>query len=121
MSLSALELQQMWREVALLKVRIQALMAEYPLIMFPTHTGYAFDIDDAAAERDFDWVTMYLSPMLGLPAVSVPAGFTDDGMPFGMMITGRAGEDMEVLSMAAGFERETEYYKVRPVGDTSSL
>lgn len=121
MGLSALDLQQMWREVALLKVRMQALMVEYPLIMFPTHTGYAFDVDDAAAERDFDWVTMYLSPMLGLPAVSVPAGFTADGMPFGMMITGRAGEDMEVLSVAAGFERETAYYKVCPVGNTPTF
>lgn len=114
MGLSALELQQMWHEVALLKVRMQTLMAEYPLLVFPTHTGYAFNINDADAERDFDWVTLYLAPMLGLPAVSVPAGFTDDGMPFGMMITGRAGADMEVLQLAAGFERETAYYKLHP-------
>ncbi len=88
-------------------------MAEYPLLVFPTHVGGAFDIDDTQAAKEFDWVTLYLSPMLGLPAISVPAGFTNDGMPFGMMITGKAGEDMAVLRLAAGFERETEYYQVR--------
>ena len=63
---------------------------------------------------DYDWATLYLAPMLGLPSISVPAGFTDDGMPFGMMVTGRAGEDMAVLQLAAAFEQETLYYQYHP-------
>ncbi|MGB1011454.1 MAG: amidase [Thiolinea sp.] len=114
LSLSPLDLQQIQRDVARLKVRMQLLMEEYPLLVFPTNADYAFDVDDARAEQECDWSTLYLSPMLGLPAVSVPAGFTADGMPFGMMVTGRAGEDMTVLQLAAGFERETKYYQRLP-------
>ncbi len=114
LSFSALELKQIWQDVAQLKVRMQLLMDEYPFLIFPTHIGHAFDLDDAQAERDCEWATLYLSPMLGLPAISVPAGFTRDGMPFGMMITGRASEDGEVLRLAAGYERETKYYQQRP-------
>ena len=114
LSFSALDMLKIEQQVATLKVRMQCLMADYPLLVFPTHTGYAFDLDDPEAERSFDWSTLYLAPMLGLPSVSVPAGFTADGMPFGMMISGRAGEDMTMLRLAAGFERETKYYQYHP-------
>ena len=103
--------------MAQLKVRVQQFMQEYPFLIFPTNASYAFDLDDAQAERDCEWATQYLAPMLGLPSISVPAGFTSDGMPFGMMITGQAGEDMAMLKLAAGYERETEYYKQRPKFD----
>lgn len=111
---SSMDLLQIWRDVAELKVRMQQLMRDYPFLIFPTNISHAFDLDDAQAERDCEWATQYLAPALGLPAMSVPAGFTDDAMPFGMMITGRIGEDMAVLQLAAGFEREMEYYKQHP-------
>lgn len=114
MNLTSMDLLKIWNDVAALKIRIQQLMREYPFLIFPTNASHAFDLDDVQAEQDCDWATLYLAPMLGLPVVSVPAGFTNDGMPFGMMITGQAGEDMTVLQLAAGFERETEYYRQQP-------
>lgn len=114
LSFSALELQKIWRDVTKLKVKMKRLMQEYPFLIFPTNAGHAFDHADTQAEADCEWATLYLSPMLGLPAVSVPAGFTDDAMPFGMMITGRAGEDSAVLQLAARFEQETQYFQHHP-------
>lgn len=113
-SFSSLDIRQIQMDVAKLKVRLQSVMAKYPLLAFPTNAAHAFDVNDKTALADFDWSTLYLSPMLGLPAVSVPAGFTDDHMPFGLMLTGRYGADMEVLLAASAFERETRYYTRKP-------
>lgn len=106
-SLSSDDIRQLWRDVAQLKTRMQHIMEEYPLLIYPTNASHAFDLDDAQAQQECEWATLYLAPMLGLPAISVPAGFTDDAMPFGMMITGRAGEDVAVLQLAAAFESQT--------------
>ncbi|MEZ5448006.1 MAG: amidase family protein [Thiolinea sp.] len=73
-------------------------MEDYLLLVTPTNAGHAFAVDDPAGEQAHDWSSLYLAPMLGLPAVSVPAGFSRDGMPFGLMITGRAGADRRCCS-----------------------
>ncbi len=112
-SFSSLDVRKIWHDVAKLKVRMQRIMSTYPLVVFPTNPFHAFDVDDEKALNEFDWSTLYLSPMLGLPTVSVPAGFTDDQMPFGLMITGQYAEDMNVLRAAHAFERETGYWKIK--------
>jgi amidase len=42
------------------------------------------------------------------PAISVPAGFTDEGLPVGIQIVGRARDDFGVLQMAYAFEQATQ-------------
>ena len=42
------------------------------------------------------------------PAISVPAGFTDEGLPVGMQIVGRYRDDLNVLKMAHAFEQATD-------------
>ena len=59
--------------------------------------------------RSCSWV----SP-LGLPAISVPAGFTEDGLPVGVQIVGRRGDDCGVLAIAKAFEDTTELWRRRP-------
>jgi aspartyl-tRNA(Asn)/glutamyl-tRNA(Gln) amidotransferase subunit A len=51
---------------------------------------------------------------LGLPAISVPCGFTKDGLPIGLQIIGRAGADAQVLALAHAYERSTSWHKRRP-------
>jgi amidase len=48
------------------------------------------------------------------PAVSVPAGFTDDGLPVGIQIVGRYRDDFGLLQMAHAFEQATGFGKKRP-------
>jgi aspartyl-tRNA(Asn)/glutamyl-tRNA(Gln) amidotransferase subunit A len=52
--------------------------------------------------------------MLGLPTVSVPCGFTRDGLPIGMQITGPSGGEATVLRLALAYEQATEWYKRKP-------
>jgi amidase len=50
----------------------------------------------------------------GLPAISVPAGFTPAGLPVGAQVIGRPGDDLGVLALAHAIERATGAGRRRP-------
>ena len=51
---------------------------------------------------------------LGLPTISVPCGFTRDGLPIGLQITGAAGDEARVLALAYAYEQATDWHTRRP-------
>ena len=51
---------------------------------------------------------------LGLPAISVPCGFTKDGLPIGLQIVGRRFQDQVVMRACAAFERARPWRQHRP-------
>jgi amidase len=55
----------------------------------------------------------WISTTLG-PAISVPAGFTAEGLPVGIQIVGRHREDRSVLELARAFEQATRVGEKRP-------
>ena len=62
-----------------------------------------------------DWMkSCYYITATGHPAISVPCGFTEDGLPVGIQIVGRYRQEASVLQLAKAFEDRTEYWKVRP-------
>ena len=52
--------------------------------------------------------------LLGLPAVSIPCGFTGKGLPIGMQIIGRPGDEATVLRLAHAYEQATDWHNRRP-------
>jgi amidase len=53
-----------------------------------------------------DWMrSCYFISATSLPAISVPAGFTPEGLPVGLQIVGRHQDDWGVLQMAHAFEQ----------------
>jgi amidase len=48
------------------------------------------------------------------PAISVPAGFTAEGLPVGLQIVGRRRDDLGVLQIAHAFEQATGFGRTRP-------
>jgi len=52
--------------------------------------------------------------MFGIPAISVPCGFTAKGLPVGLMIAGPRFSESRVLAVAAAFEKATEWDKQKP-------
>ncbi len=46
--------------------------------------------------------------------MSVPAGFTTDGLPVGLQLVGRLRDEMGLLQLASAFEGETNFWKKRP-------
>jgi aspartyl-tRNA(Asn)/glutamyl-tRNA(Gln) amidotransferase subunit A len=87
------------------------------VIAMPTSPTPAFKI----GERVDDPVHMYLADvftvsanMAGLPAISVPCGFTADGLPIGLQLTGRAFDEGTLLRTADAYERVTPWAAKRP-------
>ena len=52
--------------------------------------------------------------VLGLPAISVPCGFTTAGLPIGLQISGAPFAESTVLSLAQAYERETDWHTKHP-------
>jgi amidase len=73
------------------------------------------EIDGVKMEHYAAWMksAYWISTTFG-PAISVPAGFTPEGLPVGIQIVGRRGDDLGVLQMAQAFELRTGFSRRRP-------
>jgi aspartyl-tRNA(Asn)/glutamyl-tRNA(Gln) amidotransferase subunit A len=87
------------------------------VVAMPTSPTAAFRI----GERVDDPLQMYLGDVFtvsanlaGLPAVSIPCGFTSEGLPVGMQLTGRMFDEAAVLRIADAYERDTLWWKQEP-------
>jgi Asp-tRNA(Asn)/Glu-tRNA(Gln) amidotransferase A subunit family amidase len=60
-----------------------------------------------------------LSPALGFPAITVPAGFTADGLPIGLELMGREFDEALLLKLAYAYEQGTHHRK--PPATTPTL
>jgi aspartyl-tRNA(Asn)/glutamyl-tRNA(Gln) amidotransferase subunit A len=88
------------------------------VIACPTAPTPAFKI----GEKIDDPLTMYLSDIFtlsanlaGIPALSVPCGFSGTGLPIGLQLMGTHFGEETILRVAHRFERATEFHKKRPV------
>jgi aspartyl-tRNA(Asn)/glutamyl-tRNA(Gln) amidotransferase subunit A len=61
-------------------------------------------------------VTRYTQPfnLTGFPAISVPCGFTDDGLPIGLQLAGKPFEEASLLRIAHAYQGATDWHKQRP-------
>ena len=76
---------------------------------------FKLEIAGVAMEHYAAWMksAYWISTTL-CPAISVPAGFTPEGLPVGIQIVGRRGDDAGVLQMAYAFEQATGFSRRRP-------
>jgi aspartyl-tRNA(Asn)/glutamyl-tRNA(Gln) amidotransferase subunit A len=86
-------------------------------IVTPTAPTTAFKL----GEKTQDPLQMYLSDiytisvnLAGLPALSLPCGFDDDGLPIGMQIIGKLFDEAIILRLAHHYEQATEWHKKKP-------
>jgi aspartyl-tRNA(Asn)/glutamyl-tRNA(Gln) amidotransferase subunit A len=87
------------------------------VIATPTSPTAAFPI----GARVDDPLSMYLAdvftvpaPLAGLPAISVPCGFTPEGLPLGLQLVGQPWADRVLLQAAAAYERATAWHERHP-------
>jgi len=103
--------------------RFREFMAQYEFLIAPVSQVPPFDvqqryiteINDVQMETYIDWMkSCYYISITGHPAISVPCGFTSDGLPVGVQIVGRHQDDWGVLQLAYAFEQATNFWKQRP-------
>jgi amidase len=82
---------------------------------FDVTLDWVHDIDGRPQHTYLDWMaSAYLISVTGLPAISVPAGFTPDGLPVGLQLVGRRRADWAVLGVAHAFEAATGHGRTVP-------
>jgi amidase len=103
--------------------RMRKFMETYEFLILPVSQLPPFDvrerwvteINGVKMDTYIDWMkSCYYITVTGLPAISVPCGFTPEGLPVGIQIVGRHQADFGVLQLAYAFEQATNFWKRRP-------
>ena len=99
------------RELDLLRRQIKKVFTTVDLLTMPT-----LPTPPGAISQNAEPSIRNTSPfdVLGLPAISVPCGFTTSGLPIGLQIVGAPFAEPTVLALAHAYERETEWHKRHP-------
>jgi aspartyl-tRNA(Asn)/glutamyl-tRNA(Gln) amidotransferase subunit A len=88
------------------------LFKDVDVLITPTAPGPAFHLGSKPSlvflRNTASW------NLYGLPTISIPCGFSKNGLPIGLQITGGPDRDDSVLSLAAAFQAETDFHSRRP-------
>ena len=102
---------------------MRSFLRRYEFLVLPTvqvppfavDQPYVSEINGVKLANYMEWMkSTYFITAASHPAISVPAGFTEEGLPVGLQIVGRYRDDFGVLQLAHAFERATGAWKRRP-------
>jgi aspartyl-tRNA(Asn)/glutamyl-tRNA(Gln) amidotransferase subunit A len=99
------------RQVDLLRRQIRNVFTNVDLLVLPTSVNPPSLIEDAGKpgrnnNAPFD--------VFGLPAISIPCGFTNSGLPIGLQIVGAPFAESTLLALAHAYEQKTDWHRRRP-------
>jgi aspartyl-tRNA(Asn)/glutamyl-tRNA(Gln) amidotransferase subunit A len=100
------------RTQAEVKRRCELLLNLYDVLILPTTPITAPVLEGENAVERARQLTRFTAPfnLTGLPALSVPCGFTKDGLPIGLQIVSRAWNEAGVLRTGFAFQQATEWH-----------
>ena len=118
LALTADELMQSELQRTVIYRRISRFFEEHDALIIPSAQVPPFDatldwvseINGVNMPTYIDWMAVCcMISVTGLPAISVPGGFTQNGLPIGVQIVGKPRGDLELLRVAHAFEAATEH------------
>lgn len=99
------------------------LYQDYDFLVMPTAQVFPFDaechwpkeINGTVMNTYHRWMEVsIMASLAGVPAINVPVGFSQDGLPMGMQILAPYQQDFSVLQMAAAYEKHIEWRNIEP-------
>ena len=123
MKLSGPELGRAEMKRTALFHRVREFMRDYDFLAlpvsqvppFPIEQEFVSEINGVKMETYLDWMrSCYFISVTGQPAISVPCGFTADGLPVGLQLVGKPQDDLGVLQLAHAFEKATGFHRKIP-------
>jgi aspartyl-tRNA(Asn)/glutamyl-tRNA(Gln) amidotransferase subunit A len=98
------------------KRRCEILFDEYDALILPTTPISAPVLEGENAIERARQLTRFTAPfnLTGLPALSVPCGFTKENLPIGLQIVSRSWNEAGVLRAGYAFQEATEWHKMKP-------
>lgn len=109
---------------------VSAFFTHYDLLLTPATATSAFPLrtppDQIGGQRVRPSWTTFMPfqvawNLTGQPVASIPAGFSDDGLPVGLLVVGRIGREEDVLAASAAFERFADISKRPAERETRSV
>jgi len=102
-----------------LQAELEAALSEADVLVCPTDPTLTPRVGEAArlGGRELMWFeygTVNLGNLTGAPALSLPCGFTPDGMPVGLQLYGRAFGEADLLAFGHAYEQATDWHRRRP-------
>ncbi len=96
--------------------RCEQFFESYDFLITPTTPIAAPTIEGHDAVEQAGRLTRFTSPfnLTGLPALSLPCGFTSQGLPIGLQILSGAWQETNVLNLGYAFEQATEWHNRFP-------
>ena len=104
-----------------MKKEFSKVFEEYDLIIGPTTTTTAYDLNesmDDPRKTFMDDVLVIPVNMAGLPGLNIPVGFDKENMPIGMHIIGKAFDEAEIYHLASFIEKELNL-DLKPRGENN--
>ena len=105
------------RTQAEVKKRFEQFFESHDFLLLPTTPIAAPTIEGHDAVEQAGRLTRFTAPfnLAGLPALSLPCGFTNDGLPIGLQIVSKAWGESKVLNLGHAFEGATDWHHRLPV------
>jgi aspartyl-tRNA(Asn)/glutamyl-tRNA(Gln) amidotransferase subunit A len=102
------------RELTAHRKNIAGAFREIDLVIVPTLPGLPLRIEDATDPFALNACTFPFS-IGGLPAISIPCGFSQSGLPVGLLIGGPPNSDARVVALARAYQAKTDWHLRRPL------
>ena len=105
---------------SMLSQQVYELFEKYDVLVTPTLGTQATEVRDDTVitskemAANVPYVVRRIFNLASVPALSVPSGFGSRGLPIGLQIGGRAGEEETVFKVAHAYEQNTPWHKMRP-------
>jgi len=109
-----------------LRRRVDAAFSNFDLVVLPTRrhnprtleSALSREAGDASFDPESDNTAAF--DAYGIPAISVPCGFSPQGLPIGLTIAGRHWAESSVLALAHAYQKQTDWHLRNPPLDAST-